>query len=161
MNQEKFSDSKPVKAFNAAALSAATDTVGLEIDTFGLNALTVVIGAVITTGNISAISWQESDVSGSGYTAVDDTEALYAKDLFPITGAGAKAIMAGTVAKKRFVKAVITTTGTVDIALQDCYGLLQAAYVKPNAVESSVLASSDIRSPGKTADAVSTPPKRV
>lgn len=163
MNTENFSNSRPVKAFDTAALAAAAVTTGLGIDTQGFSSLTIVVGAVITTGDISAISWEQSDDNGvtDAYAAVDDSVALYAKDLFPITGAGAKAIMAGTVAKKRWVRPILTTTGTVSIALQDCYGLLQDSYVQPNAVESSVLSADEINSPGATADAVTTPPKRT
>ena len=162
MNTEKFSDSKPVIAYTAGALSLGANN-GNGIDTQFYNSLTCILRATITTGEIDSVTWEESDDDGStdAYAAVPAVESLSYPGSFPLTGAGAKIIHCGVIGKKRYVRPVITTSGTVSIALDSMDGLLQCSLTKPMVKESSVLADADVIAPGPTADAATTPPKRT
>ena len=159
MIKEQFSCSKPVSAFAAGALSLGANN-GVSIDTKDYRSLTIPVSLIITTGEVSAISFEDSP-DNSVWTAVPSGENLFYPGSFPLTGAGAKLIHVGTVAKERYTRMVITCTGTVSIAADIMAGLLQDSVIKPQVKESSVVADANIINPGKTADAETTPPKRT
>ena len=163
MNTERFSESKPVLALTAAqgTLASATTTLGEAIDTKGYRSLTIPLDIDITTGEIASIGFQESSDDGvaDAYAAIDDSEVLYYPDDFPVDAD--KVVHVGCVAKERYVKLSIVTTGTVAIAIPKSLALLQDALTKPERKESSVIADADVISPDQTADAVTTPPKRT
>ncbi len=158
MNTEKFSDSKPVTAIDAGTALAASVT-GNSIDTQFYNSLTLTLDVTITAGSLDSIKFQESSDNGVGdaWSDIDDSETLYYPDDFAITATGL--FHCGCVAKERYVRLVITCTtptGTIGSA-----GFLQDSLTKPMVKESSVIADADVNSPGTTADAESTPPKRT
>lgn len=165
MNQETFSDSKPVNAIAATlTLTTNTTTYGASIDTQFYNALIIPIDVDWTTdGQIDSIGFQESSDNGvaDAWADIDDSENLYYPDDFPITADAL--VHVGCVAKERYVRLKIVTSGfsSGNIVIPKTTGFLQKGYVKPNEKESSVLADADIVSPGQTADAVTTPPKRT
>lgn len=162
MNTENFSNSKPVLAYTPGALSSG-DNLGLVIDTKGYRSLLLAIALTITTGEVDSISFQESsdNAVSDAYTEVDDSENLYYPDDFPLTGAAAFLVNVASIAKERYVKVNIVCSGTVSIALNQAIGQLQDSLVSPAVKEASVIADADVNSPGKTADAESTPPKRT
>lgn len=163
MNQEKFSDSKPVLVYTAAALTGPGDNFGASIDTQFYNSLTAIIALTITTGEVASITWQESSDNNvaDAWADIEAQENLYYPDDYPLTGASSFLVHAGCIAKERYVRLKIVTTGTVSIALDSAYGLLQDSLTKPMIKESSVIADADVISPDQTADAVTTPPKRT
>jgi hypothetical protein len=157
MNQEKFSDSKPVEAIAPTTALAATVT-GSAIDTQFYNSLILNLDITISAGSVDSVKFQESSDSGSSdaWEDIPAQENLYYPDDFPVS---ASAILhCGCVAKERYVRLVVTCTGpTGTIGSQ---GFLQSSLTKPMVKESSVIADADVISPDATADAVSTPPKR-
>jgi hypothetical protein len=158
MDREQFSNSKPVSAFAAAALSLGANN-GVSIDTQNYRSLTIPVSLTITTGEVSGISFEDSP-DNSVWTPVPAVENIFYPGSFPLTGAGAKLVHVGTVAKERYVRMVITCTGTVSIAADIMAGLLQDSQYKPQVKESSDVADADIIAPGKLADADTTAPKR-
>ena len=154
MLKDRFVDSKPVSAVAAGALSLGANN-GVSIDTKDYRSLTIPVSLTITTGEVSGISFEESS-DNSVWAAVPDAEALYYPGSFPLTGAGAKLIHVGSVAKERYVRMVITCTGTVSIAADIMAGFLQDSIVKPMVKESSVIADADTILPGNDP----TPPLR-
>jgi hypothetical protein len=162
MITEKFSDSKPVLVYAAAALTGPGDNFGASIDTQYYNSLTAAIAITITTGEVASITWQESSDNNvsDAWEDIPAQENMYYPDDFPLTGASSFLVHAGCIAKERYVRVKIVTTGTVSIALDGAYGLLQDSLTKPMVKESSVIADADVISPDATADAVTTPPKR-
>lgn len=157
MNQEKFSDSKPVTAIDAGTALAATVT-GNSIDTQYYNSLTATLDITITAGSLDSIKFQESSDNGvsDAWADIDDSETLYYPDDFPVTAT--TLLHCGCVAKERYVRLVVTCstpTGTIGSA-----GFLQDSLTKPMVKESSVIADADVNCPDDTADATSTPPKR-
>jgi hypothetical protein len=162
MDKEQFSCSKPVLAFTPGALSLG-DNFGLSIDTFNYRSLTMAIAATITTGEVASIKFQESSDNNSvdAWADIPEGENLYYPGSFPLTGAGAKLVNVGCVAKERYVRVNIVCTGTVDIALSQALAQLQDSMFKPQVKEASVVADIDVRNPAPTGDAVTTAPKRT
>ena len=157
MNIDRFSESKPVEAFTAGTALAAPTVTGLSIDTQNYRSLTLVLDLVISAGSVDSVSFEESD-DNSVWVAVPDADALYYPDDFPLTADAVKHV--GTVAKKRYVRAVLNCTGPTG-SITASLGLLQDSLTKPQVKESSVIADADVNSPDQTADALSTPPKRT
>jgi hypothetical protein len=158
MITEKFSDSKPVSTI-APGTALATTVTGSAIDTQFYNSLTLNLDIAISAGSVDSIKFQESSDNGvaDAFTDIPAQENLFYPDDFPITADALK--HCGCVAKERYVRIVVTCTGpTGTIGAQ---GFLQDSLTKPMAKESSVLADADVNSPGETADAVTTPPKRT
>lgn len=157
MNQERFSGSKPVTLIDAGTALAATVT-GNSIDTRGFNSLTATLDIAITAGSVDSVKFQESSdngVSDAWADVADDT--LFYPGSFPVSATGL--LHVGSVAKERYVRIVVICTGptgTIGSA-----GFLQDAEAKPPVKESSTLADSEVISPDKTADAVTTHPKRT
>lgn len=162
MNVDRFCESKEVVALTAAqgAIGTGSNT-GESIDTFGYGSLTVGLNvSTVTAGEIDSIVFQESSDNGvaDAWEDVAD-ESLFYPDGFPITATGT--VLVGCVAKERYVRLNITGDATADIVIDAALGLLQDSEARPQRKESSVLADADVNSPGTTADAVSTPPKRT
>lgn len=157
MNQEKFSDSKLVIPVAASTALATGDVNGSSIDTQFYNSLTIGLVLVVTAGQVNSITFEESD-DNSIWTDVPTQENLYYPDDFPITASGNYHV--GTIAKKRYVRAVINSDGSITGSVTYSLGFLQDSLTKPMVKESSVIADSDVISPDQTADAVTTPPKR-
>lgn len=163
MNKEKFTQSKAITAFTAAtALVADAAVNGLAIDTQFFNSLIIPLSIDLTAGEIASIGFEQSDDSGVAdpwAATLEDTD-LYYPDDFPLDTVSEFIINVASVAKKRYVRCVVTggalAAGTIDAAI----GLLQDSIRKPLEVESSVIANADIHSQGDTGDASSTYPKR-
>lgn len=104
-----------VKATVPNALRTATVTgTGVDLNEDGngyQSALIVVFTGTITDGT-HTVEVQESDVLGSGYTAVADAHLQGAE---PVVAAGGddKVFEIGYLGKKRFVRVVITAAGTI------------------------------------------------
>ena len=162
MKQDKFIQSKPVLVYAAAALTGPGNNFGASIDTQFYDSLTAAIALTITTGEVASITWQESsdNAVADPWADIPEQENLYYPDDYPLTGAASFLVHAGCVAKERYVRLKIVTTGTVSIALDGAYGLLQDSYTQPMVKESSVIADADVISPDTTADAETTAPKR-
>ena len=162
MNTEKFSDSKPVAALAATTLNTGTLTLtGETIDTQFYNSIVVPVDFDWTTdGQIDSILWEESD-NASAWSAVPDADSLYYPGSFPIIADAL--VHVGCVSKKRYVRLKITASAFTsgNIAIPKTAGVLLDSLTKPMVKESSVLADSEVISPGQTADAVTTPPKRT
>jgi hypothetical protein len=141
MNKDQFSNSKPVLALAETAIVAAGTTLGEVIDTLTYRSLIIPINIDWTAGTLDSIGFQESDVSGSGYTDCDDSLNLYYPDAFP---AGADALVhVGCISKKRYVKLkIVASGGTCTITLSEASGFLMDGDA-PQVQESSVIADAD------------------
>lgn len=165
MDRERFSESKPVTVLDAeTTITTDTTTYGVSIDTQFYKSLTVGLNIDWTTdGQIDSIGFQESsdNAVADAWADIDDSENLYYPDDFPITADDV--IHVGCVAKERYVRLKIVTTGFTSgsIVLPITIGLLQDSITQPMVKESSVIADADVISPGQTGDAVTTPPKRT
>ena len=157
MDTERFSDSKAVTAIDAGTATVVGTLTGNEIDTAGYRSLTIPLAIDWTAGSITAVGFTECDTSGGTFTAVDDSNVLYYPDDLPVGADGTRIV--GCIAKKRYVKLTIVADN-VGIEITSAVGLLQASVTKPMVKEASVIADADVSSPGDTADAASTPPKR-
>jgi hypothetical protein len=160
MDYDRFSEGKSVVAITSSNIVTATDTLGEIIDTQYYGSIVVGIDvADVTTGQISAITFEEGDDSGLSDAAdIDDSVLLINDGQLPVTAAGV--IRVGTVSKKRYVRLKITTTGTVDITLSGM-AELGNAMSQPKEIASSVLETSEIYAPGTEADSIVTNPKRT
>lgn len=158
MNTERFSESKPVAAIDAGTALAATVT-GNSIDTQEYRSLTLALDIAISAGSVDSIKFQESSDNGvaDAWADVPASEDLFYPGSFPISADAL--IHVGSIAKERYVRIVVTcTTPTGTIG---SLGLLQDSYASPAIKEASVIADADVNSPGQTADAVTTHPKRT
>jgi len=101
-----------VQAF-APAVYAAT-TAGSAIDLLGFDSamLTINTGAIAGSG-LYVVSLDESDVSGSGYTAVAAADMI---GTLPASLAADSVYKVSYIGNKRFVKATITKTSGTSIA---------------------------------------------
>lgn len=160
MDRENFTTTKTVEAYTAGALSDGANT-GNSIDTQFYNSLTAVFSFSVTAGQVDSILWEQSEDNGVSdpWTAVPTQENLYYPGSFPLTATGI--LTAGTVAKKRYVRPVITTSDTPTISVVFGVAMLQDSLTKPMAKEASVLADTEVISPSATGDAKTTPPKRT
>lgn len=164
MNTEKFSESKPILAYDGTVINADGTTFGESIDTKGYRSLVIPLDLTRTTdGQIDSIGFQESSDNNvsDAWADVDDSENLYYPDDFPVALTGV--VHVGSVAKERYVrlKFVASAFTSGNIAIPKTLGFLQDALTKPERKESSVIADADVLSPDQTADAVTTPPKRT
>lgn len=162
MDFDRFSTGKTVVGIASTNITTATITSGSIIDTKGFSSLVAgIIVTDVTNGYITAVTFQEGDESDlSDATTLDDSQLLIYDTQFNVTAAGI--IRVGCISKKRYVRLRITTAtgGTVDLTLHSVIELNDALDA-PNEVTSSVLATSEINSPGVTSDAVVTSPKRT
>lgn len=75
-NRDMHNNILPAVAFNTQAISSDTTTNGTEVDLQGFESLEFIIqSGTITDGTYTPLV-EESDTSGSGYTAVADTDLL-------------------------------------------------------------------------------------
>ena len=162
MDYDKFSTGKSGVALASTNITTATTTSGSIIDTKGYNSLVCgIVVTDVTAGYISAVTFQEGDESDlSDATTLDDSQLLIYDSQFNVTAAGV--IRVGCISKKRYVRLRITTATatTVDITAHSVYELNDALSA-PGQIQSSVLKTSEINSPGQTSDAVVTSPKRT
>lgn len=100
------------QALAPGAITSNTTTNGTEVDRQGFEQVEFLILAGTITDGAYAVEVQESDTSGSGYTAVADNDLLGTE-----AGAGIVAADDNTVKKigyrgiKRYVRLVVTSTG--------------------------------------------------
>lgn len=159
MNYDKFSTGKSVLAVSYQTISSATTTSGEIIDTKGYGSIVVSMYADFTTGNITALTFQEGDESDlSDAATLDDSELLINDGQLPATTDGV--LRWACISKKRYIRPRITTTGTVSIVVY-AMAELNDAISSPPQVASSVLETSEINSPDTEADTVVTHPKRT
>jgi hypothetical protein len=162
MDYDKFSTGKSGVALVSTNIVTETTTSGAQIDTKGYNSLVCTIVVTdVTAGYITAVTFQEDDDAAWGtVTTLDDSELLIYDTQFNVTAAGV--IRVGCISKKRYVRLRITTetATTVDITAHATYELNDALSA-PGQVQSSVLATAEINSPGVTSDSIVTPPKRT
>src|SRR6185369_3701783 len=64
---------KYVQAIAPAVVDGATATA-IPVDTLGFEYLTLIISLCVADDALTALKVQESDVSGSGYTDIDDAD---------------------------------------------------------------------------------------
>lgn len=123
MERERFSRGKSVMAVDTQTIASATTTNGEWINTQGFDSLTLSGYANITTGSITAITWDEADLDNQSDSALmDDSFNLYEQDstgaFKEITGdATTHNFRVGCVSKKKWVRPKITTLGTVSIVV--------------------------------------------
>lgn len=108
-----FSGTLAVKALASATVQTGT-TNGLAVDTgvFGNNfrdVLFIVHSGALTDGSY-AVTVEESDVSGSGYAAVDSSRVLGSLPTFALTDDNVWNSF-GVRPTKRYVRLVVTATG--------------------------------------------------
>jgi hypothetical protein len=113
-NQDSFKDIFVTSAFNAATISSATTTAGIEIDR-GSDDLCFLIhpASVGASTDLVAPLIEHSDVSGSGYTTVpaDFLSGTIAGASFTnVEDNGRKKI--GYLGNKRYVRLSFVTTGS-------------------------------------------------
>jgi len=157
MNKEQFSCSKAIKGLTAGALSDGVNN-GAVIDTKGFNSFTIPLDLTISAGQVDSIKFEQSDDGSTGWApTLEDTDLFYPDD-FPLTAS--QIITVGSVAKKRYIRLVVTTSDTPTVAVVSAVGLLQDSVRKPHAKTSSVIADDDINTQGDTAGTKVTYPKR-
>lgn len=110
MNFDSKTNIKQELALNIAAISSDTTTAGNEIDTAGYGSLTLIPATGALTDGTYTILVEESDTSGSGFTAVADDFLIGTEAGAAITTANT-ATKIGVVSKKRYIKASIVSTG--------------------------------------------------
>lgn len=98
-------------AFNIQAISSDTTTNGTEVDTQGYESLTFVVQAGTLTDGTYTPSIEESDTSGSGYTAVVDAD-LVGTEADAAVDASNEIKRIGYIGKKRYVRLSIVSTST-------------------------------------------------
>ena len=112
-------DIKTLDALAPIVIGSDTTTNGIEIDTNGFESLTFLLRASSYTDGTFTASLEESDVSGSGYTAVD---SVFVIGEVALTAAGVASI--GSVAKKRYIRLVITSTAVTTGTTLDSLAVL-------------------------------------
>ncbi|MEM7522569.1 MAG: hypothetical protein AAF360_02185 [Pseudomonadota bacterium] len=119
-----------VPALATATISSNTTTIGIEVDTANFHALEFFVQSGTVTDGDFALSIQESDVSGSGYTAASMEETLGAGTAFAAGDDGlVKRI--GYIGKKRYAQLVITSTGVSSGGAFSAVGVLGSAFNQP------------------------------
>lgn len=119
---------KAISALDAVALSATTN--GIAIDTQGYESLvfTINVGdfATFSGSNLLTFTVEESDASGSGFAAIAAGQYLDARNeagaawdrIMDAAGDDEQAFMIGVeVRTKRYLRLVVTETGTVSVPI--------------------------------------------
>jgi len=119
---------KAISALDAVVLSATAN--GLPIDTQGFESLvfTINVGdfATFSGSNLLTFTVEESDASGSGYAAIAAGAYLDARNeagavwdrIMDAAGDDEQAFMIGVeVRTKRYLRLVVTETGTVSVPI--------------------------------------------
>lgn len=164
MEKSRFAETGAPIALTVAAISTVTTTYSQWIDTMGFQSLLLAIKAVLTTGQITAIVFNEADASDqSDAAAMDDHFADYQPGILPLAGPSVTAqILVGCRSKKRYVQIGFTSAfvgGVANIAITG-EAILQNAEAQPPIVNSSVLTLAQINAPAAEGDANVTFPKR-
>lgn len=110
---DKHTVGSAVESFASATIDTNTTTTGTEVDTAGFESCDFILAITDWTDGTYAFSLEDSDVSGSGYAAVDST-LVFLKDE-SLGAAGITQI--GYVGHKRYVRLSIVSTGTTDGAV--------------------------------------------
>lgn len=104
-----------------ATLSGVTPGTAIEIDTKGYESVTfnVFTGTITDAGTAAGIVWelQESDTSGSGYTAVANDYLLGLETDLTITSDASDNVYIGKlgyIGKKRYLKLIPTGSASTD-----------------------------------------------
>ena len=115
--KDLFHNVKVSQIINPVAMTASTDSA--VIDQKGFESLSVIVAVGNSLDTLSgSVKWtiklQHSDASGSGYEDVTTTDLLNAEASIVIDAPAEDtlALKFGYKGAKRFVKAVITATGT-------------------------------------------------
>lgn len=97
--------------FNIQAISSDTTTNGAEIDTQGFESATFILQAGTLSDGTYTPLIEESDVSGSGYTAVADAD-LIGTEADAAVDASNEISRIGYIGKKRYVRLSVVSTST-------------------------------------------------
>jgi hypothetical protein len=158
MDYDSFSSGKSVNAFNQSTINTATTTYGEWIDTLGARSLTVSLYLDFTAGNITGITWQESDLdSHTDAATMDDVKSLYQPGILPLSADGV--VRVGCISKSRYVRIGLVSDGTANLTVRGM-GELGHTFNSPLEVEESIFTLDDINIQGETGDAKVTAPKR-
>jgi len=111
---------KEVEPLPLATIVTNTTTYGTAIDTAGYEAFEFVLSVNTWVDGAYALSLEDSDVSGSGYEAVD-SELAFIKDA-SVSAVGLTRL--GYVGHKRYVRLKIVSTGVTDGANLIGFGFL-------------------------------------
>lgn len=128
-----YSKGKPVVALAPKVISSNTTTAGLAIDTAGFESVTFYpMTGVLTDGDYTILI-EESDVSGSGYTAVADADllGLEANSSFTDDTDDAQIGKIGYIGDKRYVKASVVSANVTTGSLYGIIAVLSDAFVQP------------------------------
>lgn len=111
-NREIASTLRLTSARNAAAITTNTTTAGIEIDTLGFDSVTFAMqSATITDGTYTPLI-EESDVSGSGYTAVADIDLTVTEASVAFVATDDNVVKKiGYLGGKRYVRLSYVSTG--------------------------------------------------
>jgi len=115
MTQDQLAKLKLTSALNPVALSSATTTAGIIIDTKGYESLTFALQATVSTGTYTPLIESGDDSGLSDAAAVADTELLPTgtgqEATSALTASGTKKI--GYRGTKRYVRLSVVSSGTV------------------------------------------------
>jgi hypothetical protein len=109
-NIDLKNDISNVDAFTPATIATDTTTAGIEIDMQDFESLTFLLRASSYIDGTYTPLIEESDVSGSGFTAVADDFLIGTEASAALSAAGVTRI--GYVGKKRYVKLSLVSTST-------------------------------------------------
>lgn len=133
MNRELEGNISPVYALDTQTISTNTTTAGNEIDTQGFDSLTLLpFTGVLTDGDYTLLI-EETDESGSGYTAVADDDLTVTEASVSFTDDADDNVVnkIGYIGSKRFVKVSIVSTGTSSGAILGCLAVLGHPSIAP------------------------------
>jgi hypothetical protein len=116
-NIDLKNDISNVDAFTPATIASDTTTAGIEIDMQDFESLTFLLRASSYTDGTYTPLVEESDVSGSGFTAVADVFLSGTESDAALSAAGVTRV--DYVGKKRYVKLSLVSTSTTTGATLD------------------------------------------
>lgn len=104
------SDINNLNAFTPATINTDTTTNGVEVDMLGYESLTFLMRASNYTDGTYTPLIEESDTSGSGYSAVADNDLIGTEADGALSAAGVSRI--GYVGTKRYIRLSFVSTST-------------------------------------------------
>lgn len=125
---------KYVQAIAPAVVDGATATA-IEVDTLGFEYLTIILQLGVMDDALTALKLTESDVSGSGYTDVDDAD-FSTDSTLPTAGEDGKnfGFHVNLQNRKRYMKVVATAGATGAGAAMAALAILSEAKIVPSDV---------------------------
>ncbi len=131
-NRENASTLRLTSARNAAAITTNTTTVGVEIDRQGFDSVTFAMqSATITDGTYTPVI-EESDVSGSGYAPVADTDLTVTEASVAFIATDDNVVKKiGYLGNKRYVRFSYVSTGVTTGGTLSALAILGHASQQP------------------------------